>query len=118
MTFDQWLNWACKHRGIHTDDRMRKHLFPNLWLNNGVCLSVQASEYHLCIPEETLNDGSKYEAVEVYSGKHISGLTGALGNDTYPRVYKFEMEHICEVNGGINVEKSINYYTKNKEENN
>lgn len=116
MTFKQWLNWACKHRGIHTNDRLKKHLFPNLWLNNGVCLSVQASEYHLCIPEKTFNDGRRYKAVEVYSDTYVQGLIGANSDGcTYPRIYKFEMEHICELNGGIDVEKSINVYKKLEE---
>lgn len=113
MTFNQWLNWACKHRGIHTDDKLRKHLFPNLYLNDETCLSVQASEFHLCIPEETLTNGREYEAVEVYSGDHVEGLIGANGDGcTYPRIYKFEMKHICEIHGGIDVEKSVNVYEK------
>lgn len=104
VSFQEWLNWACKHRGIHTTEKFHKHLFPNLYLNDGTELSVQASAFHLCEPDETLDDGSEYESVEVYThGKTVEGLDPEwqVSPSTYPRIPIEVMEEICKLHGGI-----------------
>ena len=107
MTFKDWLDNQCAkraERGGVTD--IRKFKFDMLKFNNGKCLSAQASAYHSCYPEETL-EKNEYETVEVYTSD--PDLETALvfyerDTHTYGNVPIELMEKICEKNGGINNE--------------
>lgn len=98
MIFREWLKYAVKNR---SDDL--RHLLPQLKLKDGTVLSVQASEFHMCDPEEKLEDGN-YETVEVYtSGEIVKGF-GFLyehSPSTYGHVPVEYMEEICKIHGGI-----------------
>lgn len=52
MTFKEWLKYAVKNRSNDF-----KNLLPELKLNDGTELSVQASEFHMCYPEAKLDAG-------------------------------------------------------------
>ena len=51
MTFREWLRYVAQNRNS-------RGLFPNLKLKDSTKLSVQASEFHMCDPEEKLEDGN------------------------------------------------------------
>ena len=98
MTFREWLTYAAKNRS--NDSRK---LFPVLKLKDGTELSVQASEFHMCFPEEKLEDG-EYSSVEVYTrGKRVAGFYGRYEPSpyTYGYVEVEDMEDICKLHGGI-----------------
>ena len=98
MTFREWLKYVVKNRSNDSS-----HLFPNLKLKDGTKLSVQASEFHMCDPEENLEDGN-YETVEVYtSEEEIEGIAFLYENSpgTYGHVPVEHMEEICKKHGGI-----------------
>ena len=99
MTFKEWLKYATKNR---SDDYIP--LLPELKLNDGTELSVQASVFHMCNPKKTLYDG-EYNAVEVYThGVQVYGLYGLYeaSDWIYPNIDVDFMEHICQLHGGIN----------------
>lgn len=100
MTFREWLKYAVKNR---TNDS--RHLLPQLKLKDGTVLSVQASEFHMCDPEEKLEDGN-YETIEVYTGEEeveVEGFVFLCENSpgTYGHVPVDYMETICKIHGGI-----------------
>ena len=97
MTFADWLAYACKHR---TTDYRR--LLPELRFADGLELSVQASEHHLCIPNETLDDGDYY-SVEVYThGEKVKELDEyKIDKYTYGYVHLDVMDELAEKHGGI-----------------
>lgn len=108
MTFAEWLNWACKNRGKEAKRKFHEYLLPELKLRDGTSLSVQASEWHLCDPAETFDDGSKYENVEVYThGRYPEGFypENETSPYTFARVDIERMERICEMHGGIKFEE-------------
>lgn len=98
MTFKEWLKYAVKNRS--NDFRQ---LLPELKLNDGTELSVQASEFHMCYPKEKLADG-EYERVEIYThGEQVEGLYGMYETSpyTYGYVHVDFMEDVCQLHGGI-----------------
>ena len=105
MTFKDWLKWASKHR-----DKLG--LMPDLQLNDGVELSVQASKSHMSYPQEILESG-EYENVEVYThGLYVIGLCGK--NEPFPYRYGYLsidfMETLCRIHGGIKLEIPVIIY--------
>lgn len=105
MTFKEWLEYAVKHRSADM-----KQLLPELKLNDGTQLSVQASEFHMCKPQKKLTNGD-YDEIEVYThGVIIKELT--LLNPTSPFVYGYVntnyMDLICRNHGGICEPKRTN----------
>lgn len=104
MTFKEWLDKQCEKRApkLVGDGIVTQVKFDELKLNNGVSLSVQASECHYCEPRETLKT-NEYESVEVYAhGEKVDRLCLHTFDGT---VYRYipveEMELICKENGGI-----------------
>lgn len=97
MTFREWLKYAVKNR---TNDL--RNLLPQLKLKDGTVLSVQASEFHMCDPEEKLEDGN-YKTVEVYTSERVKGFGFLYENSpfTYGHVPVETMEEICKIHGGI-----------------
>ena len=96
MTFRGWLKYVAQNRNS-------RGLFPKLKLKDGTELSVQASEFHMCDPEEKLEDGN-YQTVEVYtSEEEIEGFAFLYENSpgTYGHVPVEHMEEICKIHGGI-----------------
>lgn len=98
MTFKEWLKYAVKNRSNDF-----KNLLPELKLNDGTELSVQASEFHMCYPEAKLDDGN-YSSVEVYThGEYVKELAGGYEPSpyVYGRVDVDYMETVCKLHGGI-----------------
>lgn len=104
MTFEAWLNKQCSERAKKLTDYESVILnfkFPALKLNNGVHLSVQASEFHGCSPKETLKE-NEYESVEVHTSDNVRQLMGYEASKcTFTYVPISVMEEICKENGGI-----------------
>lgn len=104
MTFKDWLDNQCEKRATRNGVKdITKFKFERLKLNNGKSMSVQASAYHACYPEETL-EKNEYETVEVYTGD--PDLEDRLvfyerSKHTYGNVPIQLMEDICKKNGGI-----------------
>lgn len=105
MLFKDWLVKECNNRKNKAEILNGKMtLFSELVCNDGLSLLVQASRCHMCSPRETLEDGSEYEEVEVYShGEYILDLTRyATESDfTYGYVPVKIMEELIEKHGGI-----------------
>lgn len=99
MTFKEWLKEAVSKR---SDDY--KNLLLELELIDGTKLSVQASEFHMCMPRKKLKDGN-YDSVEVYThGVEIKELNEMFW-EMSPYVYGYVsvefMETLCMLHGGI-----------------
>ena len=81
-----------------------KNLLPELKLMDGMELSVQASEFHMCEPKAKLEDGD-YECVEVYTHgieiKELKETCYRISSYTYGYVPVEFMETLCLLHGGI-----------------
>ena len=82
----------------------KNYLFEELKLKDGLSLSVQASDSHMCSPRETIRDNSEYEEVEVYShGVYVNELSRFCSESEF--VYEYVpvelMEKLVEKHGGI-----------------
>lgn len=101
MTFKEWLEYATKHR--HTRAGVIS-LLPQLKLKDGMELSVQASETHLCEPQETL-ETADYESVEVLAPEKLEVIKNY--RDSYSDAYLYNrvpvelMEKLVTEHGGI-----------------
>ena len=101
MKFKNWLKDAVKHR---TDDY--RALLPELKLQDGTELSIQASESHMCYPKLKLDNGNYY-TVEVYThGVEIKELLENYSSDPfdkyiYGNVDVDFMDNLCELHGWI-----------------
>ena len=99
MTFKEWLKEASNNR---SDDFMS--LLPELKLNDGTELSVQASEFHMCSPKEKLKDGD-YDCVEVYTHgieiKELKETDSEISPYTYGYISVEFMETLCSLHDGI-----------------
>lgn len=85
---EERIKKGCSHR---------ERIFEPLICDDGTWLSIQASKYHLCIPEQDLND-----AVEIYCSDNIKELESFINQDNiYPRVYVEIVEVIIKNHGGI-----------------
>ena len=108
MTFRDWLNKQTVDRCNRVKNGIslitKNYLFDELELNDGLSLSVQASDGHMCSPRETIKDGSEYEEVEVYShGIYVNELIHFCSETefTYGYVPVELMEELVEKHGGI-----------------
>ena len=108
MIFRDWPNKQTVDRcdriknGISLDTK--NYLFEELKLNDGLRLSVQASDGHMCSPRKTIKNGSEYEEVEVYShGVYVNELSHFASESEF--VYGYVpvelMEELVEKHGGI-----------------
>ena len=82
----------------------KNYLFEELELKDGLSLSVQASDNHMCYPRETIKDDSEYEEVEIYShGVYVHELVHYASETmfTYGYVPVEVMEELVEKHGGI-----------------
>lgn len=97
LDIERWLEIQCKKR---KDNKIR--LFERLVCNDSTSYSVQASEYHLCYPRETLDDG-KYLAVEVYTGEDNKDFPAEyeLSPYTYSYIPIEMLQEILDTHGGI-----------------
>lgn len=105
MTFKEWLDNQCIQRSKKLTTRdivdITNNKFDSLCLNSGLTLSVQANEFCMCEPEETL-DTNEYSEVEVYAGEHVSELARYFdGFSLYGHVPVELIQKICDKNGGI-----------------
>lgn len=80
-------------------------LFPNVLCKDGASFSIQASENHLCYPEETLG-GIRildYEALEVYTHGRAEELLEEFttGHGICGRVPVELIDEILKSHGGI-----------------
>lgn len=81
-------------------------LFPNIVCKDGSTISVQASEYHMSIPEVSFcgYDINNYEAVEVYTHLYDEDLSHYLVSEyTYGRVPCEMLDIIIKRHGGIDI---------------
>ena len=108
MTFREWLNKQTVERYNRVKNGIslvtKNYLFEELELNDGLSLSVQASDSHMCSPRETIEDNSEYEEVEVYShGVYVNELIHFASEAmfTYGYVPVELMEELVEKHGGI-----------------
>lgn len=108
MTFRDWLNKQTVDRCNRVKNGIslitKNYLFEELELNDGLSLSVQASDGHMCSPKETIKDNSEYEEVEVYShGVYVNELIHFASETmfTYGYVPVELMEELIEKHGGI-----------------
>lgn len=108
MTFRDWLNKQAIERYNRIKNGIslltKNYLFEELELNDGLSLSVQASDNHMCSPRETIKDDSEYEEVEVYShGEYVFELTkyATESEFTYGYVPVEVMEELIAKHGGI-----------------
>ena len=108
MTFKDWLNKQtvdrCDRIKNGIDLLTKNYLFEEIELNDGMSLSVQASDSHMCYPRETIKDDSEYEEVEVYShGVYVHELVHYASETrfTYGYVPIKIMEELVEKHGGI-----------------
>lgn len=77
--FTQWMQESIP--AGHTDKFQQS---PRLILANGVCLSIQASEYHYCLPRETL-PYSQYNEFEVgFPSEEIEALMPYCDDSSRP----------------------------------
>ena len=99
MNFREWLTEAVKYRS----EDFRK-LLPELHLVDGTDLSVQASNFHMCDPQQYLENG-EYESVEVYThGEYLNDTVlnkYIMSPFTYGYVSIDDMETICKNHKGI-----------------
>lgn len=108
MTFRDWLNKQTVDRRGRVKNGIslvtKNYLFEELKLKDGLSLSVQASDSHMCSPRETIRDNSEYEEVEVYShGVYVNELIHFASESefTYGYVPVELMEELVEKHGGI-----------------
>lgn len=108
MTFRDWLNKQTTERCDRIKNGIslltKNYLFEELELKDGLSLSVQASDSHMCYPRETIKDDSEYEEVEVYShGVYVHELVHYTSETmfTYEYVPVEIMEELVEKHGGI-----------------
>ena len=108
MTFREWLNKQTVERYDRVKNGIslatKNYLFEELKLTDGLSLSVQASDCHMCSPRETIKDNSEYEEVEVYShGIYVNELIHFASETmfTYEYVPVELMEELVEKHGGI-----------------
>lgn len=113
MTFREWLNKQTVDRcdrvknGISLNTK--NYLFEELKLKDGLSLSVQASDGHMCSPRGTIMNNSEYEEVEVYShGVYVNELLHFCSESEF--VYGYVpvelMEELVEKHGGIDIKEN------------
>lgn len=111
MTFRDWINKQTVDRYNRVKNGIslvtKNYLFEELELNDGLSLSVQASDGHMCYPREAIKDKSEYKEVEVYShGVYVNELIHFCSETefTYGYVPVELMEELVEKHGGIKIE--------------
>ena len=82
----------------------KNYIFSKLKLSDGLHLSVQALRDHMWSSRETIDNGSEYNEVDVYShGKYIDKLArySLETRFTYGYAHVEVMEELIEKHGGI-----------------
>ena len=103
MTLNQWL--ANTSKGLENARKETGRMAikrKGLVCEDGLSLSVQASEFHYCEPQEIVEN---YSSVEVYSHGEIVKELEELGYHMEDEVYRFvnvnDLTEVIQVHGGI-----------------
>lgn len=103
MTLKEWLENTSKEIKIMRDKSGRFIIKrKNLICNDGLSLSVQASEFHYCAPKKITDT---YDCVEVYAHgeevKELNYLGYHMVDTCYRYVYVSDLEKVVTAHGGI-----------------
>lgn len=103
MEVKEWLAYTSKEiLDAREKDKVLQITRRELECNDGLTLSVQASEFHFCEPKEVCET---YESVEIYAHGDVLLELEELDYNMIDSVYKYvgidALEYLVAVHGGM-----------------